>query len=83
MLAPYRRPVAGNRLLSSSRSQMVRSQVMEKRGYCTLCRSRCGAVYTVEGGALTGVRPDPEHPTGAAMCPKGGRRRRSFTARGG
>ncbi|GAA3585853.1 molybdopterin-dependent oxidoreductase [Amycolatopsis ultiminotia] len=43
----------------------------EVRGYCTLCRSRCGAVYTVEDGALRGVRPDPDHPTGAAMCPKG------------
>jgi anaerobic selenocysteine-containing dehydrogenase/ferredoxin-NADP reductase len=28
-------------------------------------------VYEVEGGALTGVRPDPQHPTGAALCPKG------------
>ncbi|MGW3526531.1 molybdopterin-dependent oxidoreductase [Streptomyces olivaceus] len=45
--------------------------MVEKQGYCTLCRSRCGAVYTVEGGALTGVRPDPGHPTGAALCPKG------------
>ncbi|KAA9158062.1 molybdopterin-dependent oxidoreductase [Amycolatopsis acidicola] len=43
----------------------------EVRGYCTLCRSRCGAVYTIEGGAMRGVRPDPDHPTGAAMCPKG------------
>ncbi|MBB4683446.1 molybdopterin-dependent oxidoreductase [Amycolatopsis jiangsuensis] len=43
----------------------------EVRGYCTLCRSRCGAVYTVEDGRLRGVRPDPGHPTGAAMCPKG------------
>ncbi|WP_406632079.1 molybdopterin-dependent oxidoreductase [Amycolatopsis sp. WGS_07] len=43
----------------------------EVRGYCTLCRSRCGAVYTVENGALLGVRPDTEHPTGAALCPKG------------
>ncbi|MFE0028197.1 molybdopterin-dependent oxidoreductase [Amycolatopsis sp. NPDC059021] len=43
----------------------------EVRGYCTLCRSRCGAVYTVDDGALAGVRPDPGHPTGAAMCPKG------------
>ncbi|MFC7304014.1 molybdopterin-dependent oxidoreductase [Streptomyces monticola] len=45
--------------------------VEEKRGYCTLCKSRCGAIFTVEDGRLTGVRPDPEHPTGAAMCPKG------------
>ena len=43
----------------------------EVRGFCTLCRSRCGAVYTVEDGMLTGVRPDTEHPTGAALCPKG------------
>ncbi|GAA4551738.1 molybdopterin-dependent oxidoreductase [Amycolatopsis samaneae] len=43
----------------------------EVRGYCTLCRSRCGAIYTVENGTMTGVRPDPAHPTGAAMCPKG------------
>ena len=41
----------------------------EVRGFCTLCRSRCGAVYTVEDGMLTGVRPDTEHPTGAALCP--------------
>ncbi|WP_254552792.1 molybdopterin-dependent oxidoreductase [Kitasatospora sp. MMS16-BH015] len=45
--------------------------VEEKRGFCTLCKSRCGAVYTVTGGRITGVRPDPEHPNGAAMCPKG------------
>lgn len=43
----------------------------EVRGYCTLCRSRCGAIYTTEGSALRSVRPDLEHPTGAAMCPKG------------
>ena len=42
-----------------------------KRGYCTLCRSRCGAVYTVESGRMTAVGPDPEHPTGTALCPKG------------
>lgn len=45
--------------------------VEEKHGFCTLCKSRCGAVYTIEDGRLTGVRPDPGHPTGAAMCPKG------------
>ncbi|MEY9874252.1 anaerobic selenocysteine-containing dehydrogenase/ferredoxin-NADP reductase [Streptacidiphilus sp. MAP12-33] len=45
--------------------------VEEKRGYCTLCKSRCGAIYTVKDGRITGVRPDPDHPTGAAMCPKG------------
>ncbi|AYF77760.1 molybdopterin dinucleotide-binding protein [Nocardia yunnanensis] len=44
---------------------------MEIAGYCTLCKSRCGAVYTVENGRLTGARPDADHPTGKAMCPKG------------
>ncbi|MFK0244863.1 molybdopterin-dependent oxidoreductase [Amycolatopsis azurea] len=41
------------------------------RGYCTLCRSRCGAVYTVDNGLLVSAQPDPTHPTGAALCPKG------------
>ncbi|MEU0715721.1 molybdopterin-dependent oxidoreductase [Streptomyces lavendulocolor] len=45
--------------------------VEEKRGFCTLCKSRCATVYTIEDGRLTGVRPDSEHPNGAAMCPKG------------
>jgi anaerobic selenocysteine-containing dehydrogenase/ferredoxin-NADP reductase len=42
-----------------------------KRGYCTLCRSRCGAVYTVERGRLLAAEPDPDHPTGSALCAKG------------
>ena len=42
-----------------------------RHGYCTLCRSRCGALYTVEGDRLLSVAPDPSHPTGAALCPKG------------
>ncbi|MCT2593342.1 molybdopterin-dependent oxidoreductase [Streptomyces sp. N2-109] len=42
-----------------------------KRGYCTLCRSRCGAVYTIESGRMTKVEPDTGHPTGTALCPKG------------
>jgi len=43
----------------------------EKRGYCTLCRSRCGTINVVRGDRLTEVRPDREHPTGHAMCAKG------------
>ncbi|MFJ3906794.1 molybdopterin-dependent oxidoreductase [Streptomyces sp. NPDC090025] len=43
----------------------------EKRGFCTLCKSRCAAVYTVTDGRITDVRPDPDHPNGAALCPKG------------
>ncbi|MER5864945.1 molybdopterin-dependent oxidoreductase [Kitasatospora sp. NPDC002040] len=47
------------------------AEAEEVRGFCTLCKSRCGAVYTVERGRITAVRPDGDHPTGAAMCPKG------------
>ncbi len=40
-------------------------------GYCALCRSRCGAVAVVEGDRLLRVEPDPDHPTGVALCVKG------------
>lgn len=46
-------------------------EVQEKKGYCTLCRSRCGTVNVVRGGMLAEVRPDREHPTGHAICLKG------------
>lgn len=41
------------------------------RGFCALCRSRCGCISTVRDGKLVAVEPDPEHPTGAALCAKG------------
>ncbi|MCK8787059.1 molybdopterin-dependent oxidoreductase [Roseomonas sp. NAR14] len=40
-------------------------------GFCTLCRSRCGTRNTVEAGRLVRVEPDPDHPTGRALCAKG------------
>ncbi|WP_138466728.1 molybdopterin-dependent oxidoreductase [Poseidonocella sp. HB161398] len=40
-------------------------------GFCTFCRSRCGSLSRIENGRLVSVRPDPEHPTGRALCPKG------------
>ena len=43
----------------------------EKPGFCTLCRSRCGTINVVENDRLVAVRPNPEHPTGKAICPKG------------
>ncbi|QQN66686.1 molybdopterin-dependent oxidoreductase [Bradyrhizobium diazoefficiens] len=43
----------------------------EKPGFCTLCRSRCGTINAVENGRLVAVRPNPAHPTGKAICPKG------------
>jgi len=44
---------------------------VEKQGFCSLCRSRCGTINVVEAGRLVEVRPDPTHPTGQALCPKG------------
>ncbi|MHC2468998.1 molybdopterin-dependent oxidoreductase [Bradyrhizobium embrapense] len=40
-------------------------------GYCTLCRSRCGAITVVEDGRLVGVEVFNNHPTGGALCAKG------------
>ncbi|MFN5719881.1 MAG: molybdopterin-dependent oxidoreductase, partial [Bradyrhizobium sp.] len=40
-------------------------------GYCTLCRSRCGAVTVVEDGRLVSVEVLNNHPTGGALCAKG------------
>lgn len=42
-----------------------------KLGWCALCRSRCGATFVVEDGKLASVGPDPNHPTGKALCVKG------------
>lgn len=44
---------------------------IDKPGYCTLCRSRCGTLNRVENGRLIAVQPNPDHPTGKAMCLKG------------
>ena len=41
------------------------------QGYCTLCRSRCGTLNTVDKDQLISVEPDTSHPTGKAMCMKG------------
>lgn len=45
--------------------------IIEKAGYCTLCRSRCGTINVVANDALLEVRPNPSHPTGKAICLKG------------
>lgn len=38
--------------------------------YCALCISRCGCLATVEDGRLLRIDPDPQHPTGKAVCIK-------------
>ncbi|ROO28165.1 molybdopterin-dependent oxidoreductase [Salinisphaera orenii] len=40
-------------------------------GFCTLCRSRCGTLNSVDGDRLVAVTADPDHPTGQATCAKG------------
>ncbi len=49
----------------------IPEETREVRGYCALCRSRCGCISEVEDGRLVAVRPDPGHPTGTALCAKG------------
>jgi anaerobic selenocysteine-containing dehydrogenase len=51
-------------------SQDIAPQERRIRGFCALCRSRCGCVSVVEDGTLVRVEPDPEHPTGQAICAK-------------
>lgn len=43
----------------------------EVRTFCPLCVSRCGARAEVIDGAFIALKPDPDHPTGAALCVKG------------
>jgi anaerobic selenocysteine-containing dehydrogenase/ferredoxin-NADP reductase len=50
---------------------MTGAQKQDKTGYCTLCRSRCGTINTVQNDQLLQVRPNPAHPTGNSMCLKG------------
>jgi anaerobic selenocysteine-containing dehydrogenase len=45
--------------------------VRQVHGYCSLCIARCGTVATVTDGRFTRLDPDPNHPTGAAICAKG------------
>lgn len=39
--------------------------------YCAMCWSSCGCIAVVEDGRFVALEPDPEHPTGAALCGKG------------
>src|SRR3954447_210706 len=39
--------------------------------FCPLCVSRCGATATIADGEFVALQPNPEHPTGQAVCVKG------------
>jgi anaerobic selenocysteine-containing dehydrogenase/ferredoxin-NADP reductase len=45
----------------------------EKRtpGFCALCKSRCGSILVTRNGRFVGQEPNPDHPTGQALCIKG------------
>ena len=49
----------------------IEPMVERVHGYCGLCISRCGSVARVEDGRFVALEPDPDHPTGQALCAKG------------
>lgn len=55
--------------IADERTEMKHSQ--DHRGFCSICVSRCGAIYTVANDTLVKVRADPMHPNGKAVCMKG------------
>jgi anaerobic selenocysteine-containing dehydrogenase len=45
---------------------------IEMRTICGLCHTGCGMFVTIEGGTITGIRGDQEHPANqGVLCPKG------------
>ncbi len=40
-------------------------------GFCALCKSRCGSLMVTRDGRFIGQEPNPDHPTGQALCIKG------------
>ncbi|WP_246216498.1 molybdopterin-dependent oxidoreductase [Paraburkholderia agricolaris] len=56
---------------SAEGSEMVTKNAQDHRGFCSICVSRCGAIYTVADDTLLKVRADPAHPNGKAVCMKG------------
>lgn len=51
--------------------RLMRDEQHDVPGYCALCVSACGCTVTVHDDELVDIRPDPGHPTGTALCPKG------------
>lgn len=47
------------------------ARIEKRKGYCTLCVSRCGTINTIDDDTLLEVAPDTTHPTGSAICAKG------------
>lgn len=48
------------------------ARVETRIGVCNLCEATCGLLLTIEGGAVTGVRGNPDDPLSRGhICPKG------------
>ncbi len=39
--------------------------------FCAQCRSRCGCKVLVQNKRIVDIKPQPSHPSGKAICPKG------------
>lgn len=52
--------------------QMPATKTTQKIGVCNLCEAICGLVLTIEDGAVTGVKGNPDDPLSRGhICPKG------------
>ena len=48
------------------------ADVVKQLGVCNLCEAICGIELTIEGGAVTGIRGNPDDPLSRGhICPKG------------
>jgi anaerobic selenocysteine-containing dehydrogenase len=50
---------------------MEEQQQQRTPGFCALCKSRCGSIMVTANGRFVRQEPNPDHPTGAALCIKG------------
>src|SRR6476620_11180367 len=56
----------------SKRPRRPRPDVSETRSTCPYCGVGCGVIVETAGGAITGVRGDPDHPANfGRLCSKG------------
>lgn len=55
-----------------SEAEPSRPSTETRNTFCRICESLCGLRVDVEGGRISGIRPDPEHvATGGFACVKG------------
>ena len=57
--------------MKADTKEHTKEETIAKVGFCALCRSRCGATFSVMNGRLVMAGANPDHPTGSALCVKG------------